>query len=155
MIWFDLLRIDWFGGGEEEEEEMSSKKEEERNEKVIRGLMKLPPNRRCINCNSLVIFIFSLPLCLHSFPVWLLRNRRKARDNFLNFLFNFYCYYYYFWFRWNDNKIEKLMGKKNHLSSEFLNYWVESLFPVVFFFVFFLLLWVIWLPGLTTCILPF
>ncbi|KAF6151965.1 hypothetical protein GIB67_010539 [Kingdonia uniflora] len=32
---------------------MSSKKEEERNEKVIRGLMKLPPNRRCINCNSL------------------------------------------------------------------------------------------------------
>ncbi|XP_058204228.1 probable ADP-ribosylation factor GTPase-activating protein AGD14 [Rhododendron vialii] len=32
---------------------MSSKREEERNEKVIRGLMKLPPNRRCINCNSL------------------------------------------------------------------------------------------------------
>ncbi|CAI9297577.1 unnamed protein product [Lactuca saligna] len=32
---------------------MSSKKEEERNEKIIRGLMKLPPNRRCINCNSL------------------------------------------------------------------------------------------------------
>ncbi|KAL6525558.1 putative ADP-ribosylation factor GTPase-activating protein agd14 [Orobanche hederae] len=32
---------------------MSSKREEERNEKIIRGLMKLPPNRRCINCNSL------------------------------------------------------------------------------------------------------
>ncbi|XP_072954205.1 probable ADP-ribosylation factor GTPase-activating protein AGD14 [Typha angustifolia] len=32
---------------------MSSKKEEERNEKIIRGLMKLPPNRRCFNCNSL------------------------------------------------------------------------------------------------------
>ncbi|XP_042450646.1 probable ADP-ribosylation factor GTPase-activating protein AGD14 isoform X2 [Zingiber officinale] len=32
---------------------MSSKKEEERNEKIIRGLMKLPPNRKCINCNSL------------------------------------------------------------------------------------------------------
>ncbi|XP_059647248.1 probable ADP-ribosylation factor GTPase-activating protein AGD14 [Cornus florida] len=32
---------------------MSSKKAEERNEKIIRGLMKLPPNRRCINCNSL------------------------------------------------------------------------------------------------------
>ncbi|KAI8562650.1 hypothetical protein RHMOL_Rhmol03G0051000 [Rhododendron molle] len=32
---------------------MTSKREEERNEKVIRGLMKLPPNRRCINCNSL------------------------------------------------------------------------------------------------------
>ncbi|XP_078445006.1 ARF GAP-like zinc finger-containing protein ZIGA4 isoform X2 [Wolffia australiana] len=32
---------------------MSSKREEEKNEKIIRGLMKLPPNRRCINCNSL------------------------------------------------------------------------------------------------------
>lgn len=32
---------------------MSTKKEEERNEKIIRGLLKLPPNRRCINCNSL------------------------------------------------------------------------------------------------------
>ncbi|KAL0926921.1 hypothetical protein M5K25_003176 [Dendrobium thyrsiflorum] len=32
---------------------MSSKREEERNEKVIRGLLKLPPNRRCINCNGL------------------------------------------------------------------------------------------------------
>ncbi|XP_076909762.1 putative ADP-ribosylation factor GTPase-activating protein AGD14 [Bidens hawaiensis] len=31
----------------------SSRKVEERNEKIIRGLMKLPPNRRCINCNSL------------------------------------------------------------------------------------------------------
>ncbi|KAJ1393244.1 ARFGAP/RecO-like zinc finger [Sesbania bispinosa] len=33
--------------------EMGSRKEEEKNEKIIRGLMKLPPNRRCINCNSL------------------------------------------------------------------------------------------------------
>ncbi|XVF56759.1 hypothetical protein PTKIN_Ptkin06aG0145700 [Pterospermum kingtungense] len=32
---------------------MGSRREEERNEKIIRGLMKLPPNRRCINCNSL------------------------------------------------------------------------------------------------------
>ncbi|XP_050223655.1 probable ADP-ribosylation factor GTPase-activating protein AGD14 isoform X2 [Mercurialis annua] len=32
---------------------MGSRKEEERNEKIIRGLMKLPPNRRCINCNSM------------------------------------------------------------------------------------------------------
>lgn len=32
---------------------MTSRKEEERNERIIRGLMKLPPNRRCINCNSL------------------------------------------------------------------------------------------------------
>ncbi|XP_038977436.1 probable ADP-ribosylation factor GTPase-activating protein AGD14 isoform X1 [Phoenix dactylifera] len=31
---------------------MSSKREEERNEKIIRGLLKLPPNRKCINCNS-------------------------------------------------------------------------------------------------------
>lgn len=33
--------------------EMGSRKEEEKIEKIIRGLMKLPPNRRCINCNSL------------------------------------------------------------------------------------------------------
>lgn len=33
---------------------MGSRKEEERNERIIRGLMKLPPNRRCINCNGLV-----------------------------------------------------------------------------------------------------
>ncbi|KAJ1416735.1 ARFGAP/RecO-like zinc finger [Sesbania bispinosa] len=33
---------------------MGSRKEEEKNEKIIRGLMKLPPNRRCINCNSLL-----------------------------------------------------------------------------------------------------
>ncbi|GFZ09376.1 ARF GAP-like zinc finger-containing protein ZIGA4 [Actinidia rufa] len=32
---------------------MGSRKEEERNEKIIRGLMKLPPNRKCMNCNSL------------------------------------------------------------------------------------------------------
>ncbi|GMI79004.1 ARF-GAP domain 14, ARF GAP-like zinc finger-containing protein ZIGA4 [Hibiscus trionum] len=31
---------------------MGSRRQEERNEKIIRGLMKLPPNRRCINCNS-------------------------------------------------------------------------------------------------------
>ncbi|XP_057445708.1 probable ADP-ribosylation factor GTPase-activating protein AGD14 isoform X2 [Lotus japonicus] len=32
---------------------MGSRKEEEKNEKIIRGLMKLPPNRRCINCDNL------------------------------------------------------------------------------------------------------
>ena len=32
---------------------MGSRREEEKIEKIIRGLMKLPPNRRCINCNSL------------------------------------------------------------------------------------------------------
>ena len=29
-------------------------KDDERNEKIIRGLLKLSGNRRCINCNSLV-----------------------------------------------------------------------------------------------------
>lgn len=29
-------------------------KEDEKNERIIRGLLKLPENRRCINCNSLV-----------------------------------------------------------------------------------------------------
>ena len=38
--------------------EMGSRKEEEKIEKIIRGLMKLPPNRRCINCNSLVNITF-------------------------------------------------------------------------------------------------
>ncbi|CAK8578630.1 unnamed protein product [Lathyrus sativus] len=32
---------------------MGSRKQEEKIEKIIRGLMKLSPNRRCINCNSL------------------------------------------------------------------------------------------------------
>ena len=52
-LWFRLQFLGflcfWFGVSE-----MGSRKEEERNEKIIRGLMKLPPNRRCINCNSLV-----------------------------------------------------------------------------------------------------
>jgi hypothetical protein len=29
-------------------------KEDERHEKIIRGLLKLPANKRCINCNNLV-----------------------------------------------------------------------------------------------------
>ncbi|KAG8063558.1 hypothetical protein GUJ93_ZPchr0003g17078 [Zizania palustris] len=32
---------------------VASRKEEDRNERVVRGLLKLPPNRRCINCNGL------------------------------------------------------------------------------------------------------
>ncbi|KAM0857238.1 hypothetical protein ACQ4PT_048588 [Festuca glaucescens] len=32
----------------------ASRKEEERNERIVRGLLKLPPNRRCINCNGIV-----------------------------------------------------------------------------------------------------
>ncbi|KAK9098876.1 hypothetical protein Syun_025921 [Stephania yunnanensis] len=31
----------------------NQRKEVEKNEKIIRGLLKLSPNRRCINCNSL------------------------------------------------------------------------------------------------------
>ncbi|KXG39478.1 probable ADP-ribosylation factor GTPase-activating protein AGD14 isoform X3 [Sorghum bicolor] len=31
----------------------ASRKEEERNERIVRGLLKLPPNRRCVNCNGL------------------------------------------------------------------------------------------------------
>ena len=31
-------------------------KEDEKNERIIRGLLKLRENRRCINCNSLVRF---------------------------------------------------------------------------------------------------
>jgi len=38
-------------------------KEDEKNERIIRGLLKLTPNRRCINCNSLVGF-FYLPLLI-------------------------------------------------------------------------------------------
>ncbi|KAJ1297356.1 hypothetical protein BS78_01G369200 [Paspalum vaginatum] len=31
----------------------ASRKVEERNERIVRGLLKLPPNRRCVNCNGL------------------------------------------------------------------------------------------------------
>lgn len=33
--------------------DMGKSKEESRIEKMIRGLLKLPENRRCINCRSL------------------------------------------------------------------------------------------------------
>lgn len=36
----------------------ASRKEEERNERVVRGLLKLPPNRRCVNCDGLVRALF-------------------------------------------------------------------------------------------------
>lgn len=32
-------------------------KEDEKNEKIIRSLLKLPENKRCINCNSLVSLV--------------------------------------------------------------------------------------------------
>lgn len=34
-------------------------KEDEKNERIIRGLLKLAENRRCMNCNSLVCYLFS------------------------------------------------------------------------------------------------
>ncbi|XP_050890498.1 probable ADP-ribosylation factor GTPase-activating protein AGD14 [Lathyrus oleraceus] len=47
----------------------SSKKEEERVERIIRGLLKLPENRRCINCNALgpqyVCTTFSTFVCIN------------------------------------------------------------------------------------------
>jgi hypothetical protein len=41
-------------------------KEDEKNEKIIRGLSKLPANRRCINCNTqVVLYVSGLPIiCL-------------------------------------------------------------------------------------------
>ncbi|KAL4604442.1 hypothetical protein ACB092_10G194500 [Castanea dentata] len=32
---------------------MANRKEDEKNERIIRGLLKLTENRRCINCNSM------------------------------------------------------------------------------------------------------
>ncbi|KAF5798483.1 hypothetical protein HanXRQr2_Chr07g0293421 [Helianthus annuus] len=42
---------------------MSRFKEEERNEKAISNLLKLPENRRFINCNSLLNFQLCYCLC--------------------------------------------------------------------------------------------
>ncbi|KAF3954393.1 hypothetical protein CMV_020251 [Castanea mollissima] len=36
-----------------QEVEMANRKEDEKNERIIRGLLKLTENRRCINCNSM------------------------------------------------------------------------------------------------------
>lgn len=35
-------------------------KEDERHEKIIRGLLKLPANKRCINCNNLVSMLLNV-----------------------------------------------------------------------------------------------
>lgn len=51
---------------------MANRKEDEKNERIIRNLLKLPDNRRCINCNSLVcsfIRIFLSLVFLFFFPV--------------------------------------------------------------------------------------
>ncbi|KAF8400763.1 hypothetical protein HHK36_014063 [Tetracentron sinense] len=45
-------------------------KEDEKNERIIRGLLRLPENRRCINCNSLVVTLLRvLPACLADFTL--------------------------------------------------------------------------------------
>jgi len=35
-------------------------KEDEKNEKIIRGLLKQPANRKCVNCNMLVCLMFDV-----------------------------------------------------------------------------------------------
>lgn len=50
-------------------------KEDEKNEKIIRGLLKLPANRRCINCNNLVRLLSfgELMFCVISISLMLRR----------------------------------------------------------------------------------
>lgn len=55
-----LVESYWMTKGVNLMKRMGNKvKEDERIEGIIRGLLKLPENRRCINCNSLV-YPFSL-----------------------------------------------------------------------------------------------
>lgn len=49
-------------------EEMANRKEDEKNEKIIRGLLKLPGNRKCINCNILVCT--GIYICLFIWIAW-------------------------------------------------------------------------------------
>lgn len=56
-------------------------KEDEKNERIIRGLLKLPENRRCINCNSLVCFINLM--FVHFFGCMILFVRVINLTNFL------------------------------------------------------------------------
>lgn len=46
---------------------MGRSKEEDKIEKIIRGLLKLSENRRCINCNSLVMLVQLLLLLIEVF----------------------------------------------------------------------------------------
>ena len=54
-------------------------KEEEKNEKIIRSLLKLAHNKRCINCNSLVslfstLFFFINPNKIVTLPLGFVRD---------------------------------------------------------------------------------
>ncbi|KAM1077963.1 hypothetical protein ACFX15_024583 [Malus domestica] len=42
---------------------MASRKEDEKNERIIRGLLKLLKNHRCINCNNLREGVRGNPRC--------------------------------------------------------------------------------------------
>ena len=54
---------------------MASRKEDEKNERIIRGLLKLPENRRCINCNSLVHnLLLSCSMFVHCCCCWFMRH---------------------------------------------------------------------------------
>lgn len=46
-------------------------KEEEKTEKIIRALLKLPENRKCMNCNVLVRQTFSFTEILIIFVVFI------------------------------------------------------------------------------------
>lgn len=100
-LWFRLQFLGflcfWFGISE-----MGSRKEEERNEKIIRGLMKLPPNRRCINCNSLVnsTFLFDFYLIFFFFFFGLV----KVCFSFITFFF----YVWGFWVLWIIRSLKTL-----------------------------------------------
>jgi len=68
VISLALLWVSGFGGGGDPAAMASRVKEDERHEKIIRGLLKLPANKRCINCNNLVslssrVLEFSLAEC--------------------------------------------------------------------------------------------
>ncbi|AQK70693.1 NSP (nuclear shuttle protein)-interacting GTPase [Zea mays] len=63
-------------------------KEDERHEKILRGLLKLPANKRCINCNNLKCLgsgIFWTTICLHKFldlRLYQLQWSTRAREVF-------------------------------------------------------------------------
>lgn len=87
-------------------------KEDERNERVIRGLLKLPENRRCINCNSLVCFywlwvfvvalllIWKFSICLN---LWIL----LLNWHFTCFFASWYLIYCFCWLFW---RIDSSLG---------------------------------------------
>lgn len=77
----------------------NSKKEEERVERIIRGLLKLQENRRCINCNILVLFNHFLAILFFFFFVIKYNNYKLLDFSFwfvsvdaLKIVLNFFCF---------------------------------------------------------------